>query len=59
MFEKYITIKETKIICGQNASGIWYCKELPADHTRELDFLIGQVNTILNKYNKKEKETKE
>ena len=51
MFEKYITIKESKILCGQTSSGIWYCKELPAETTAELKVLIGEVNTILNKYN--------
>ena len=59
MFEKYIVIKESKILCGQSNSGIWYCKELPADNTKELDSLINEVNGILNKYNtekaKKEK----
>lgn len=54
MFEKYITIKESKILCGQTSSGVWYCKELPADTTAELKMLIGEVNNILNGYNKKE-----
>jgi hypothetical protein len=58
MFEKYITIKETKIICGQNNSGVWYCKELPADNTKELDSLINEINIILNKYNTAKKEEK-
>ena len=52
MFEKYIVVNEAKIICGQTASGTWYCKELPANNTKELDPLINEVNTILNKYNK-------
>lgn len=53
MFEKYIIIKDSKITCGQNASsGAWYCKELPAKDTSELDTLIDKVNGILNKYNK-------
>ena len=54
MFEKYITIKESKIVCGQTSSGIWYCKELPADTTAELRRLIGEVNRILNEYKTKE-----
>ena len=54
MFEKYIVINETKIICGQTANGTWYCKELPANSTKEIDILIGEVNSILNKYNKTE-----
>lgn len=51
MFERYLTIKENKIVCGQTGSGVWYCKELPADNTRELDVLVGEVNCVLNKYN--------
>jgi len=58
MFEKYIMIKDTKIVCGQNAGGTWYCKELPAENTQELDLLIGDVNGILNKYNADMKQTK-
>lgn len=56
MFEKYITIKESKIIAKQTSSGIWYCSELPADTTQELDLLINDVNGILNKYNNNKKE---
>jgi hypothetical protein len=52
MFEKYITIKESKIVCGQTSSGTWYCKELPADSTKEMECLIGEVNRILNRFNK-------
>ena len=51
MFEKYITIKESKIIAKQTSSGIWYCSELPADNVKELDALISEVNVILNRYN--------
>lgn len=60
MFEKYITIKESNIVAKQTASGTWYCSELPARTTKELDVLIGEVNNILNKYNdvKKPRETK-
>jgi hypothetical protein len=53
MFEKYITIKESKIIAKQTSSGVWYCSELPAENPKELDSLISQVNGILNKYNGK------
>lgn len=53
-----VMIKDTKIICGQNAGGVWYCKELPAENTRELDILINDVNSILNKYNKNGAEPK-
>ena len=63
MFEKYIMIKDSKIIVGQNATtGAWYCKELPAESTAELDLLIGEVNGILNRRNRnttKKKEKKE
>jgi hypothetical protein len=52
MFEKYIMINEAKIICGQTSNGTWYCKELPANNTEEVDTLIGKINIILNKYNK-------
>ena len=62
MFEKYISIKESNIVAKQTSNGIWYCSELPAKTTQELDLLIGEVNKILNKYNsngvKKPKETK-
>ena len=58
LFEKYITIKENKIICGQTSNGIWYCKELPADSTAELKILIGEVNQILNEYNNKKEKNK-
>lgn len=59
MFEKYIMIKDNKIVVGQNATtGAWYCKELPAENTQELDTLINDICGILNKYNKKEKKTK-
>ena len=62
MFEKYITIKESNIVAKQTSGGVWYCSELPARTTIELDGLIGEVNKILNKYNnnnvKKPKETK-
>ena len=57
MFEKYIMIKENKIVCGQTASGIWYCKELPVDSVGELRGLIGEVNNILNEYNEKKDAT--
>lgn len=59
MFEKYITIKESNIVAKQTSGGVWYCSELPARTTVELDSLIGEVNTILNKYNTIIKKTKE
>ncbi len=51
MLDKYIKINDKQIIAGQNSSGIWYCKELPANNTSELDQLINIINSILNKYN--------
>jgi len=54
MFEKYIMIRDAKVLFGQNNQGTWYCKELPADNLKEMDTLINDANTILNKYNKKE-----
>ena len=61
MLNKYIIIKESNIVAKQTAGGVWYCSELPARTTVELDDLIGEVNRILNKYNvdvKKPKEVK-
>lgn len=51
MLDKYIKIEEKTIEVGQNSRGLWYCKNLPAKSTVELDILIGKVNEILNKYN--------
>lgn len=59
MFEKYITIKESNIVAKQTSGGSWYCSELPARTTSELDILIGEVNKILNKYNSSIKKPKE
>jgi len=56
MLDKYIKINEKLIVSGQDGkTGMWYCKELPADTTKEMDKLIGELNKIYNKYNKKEK----
>ena len=55
MLDKYIKISESRMVCGQTSSGVWYCKELPAETTKQLDKLIGEVNNIMNKYNKKER----
>ena len=55
MLDRYIKINERVIISGQTSSGIWYCKELPANDPKEADVLIGKLNSIYNKYNKKEK----
>jgi hypothetical protein len=53
MLDRYIKINEAKIVCGQNSGGVWYCKELPAEDVGELNRLIGEINLILNHYNKK------
>jgi len=54
VLDRYINMSDKKIIVGQTSSGVWYCKELPADTTAELKILIGEINNILNEYNKKE-----
>jgi hypothetical protein len=59
MFEKYIMIKDNKIIVGQNATtGAWICKELPSD-LKELDDMISEVSKILNKHNSRIKKKDE
>ena len=51
MLDRYIKINDKQIIAGQNSSGIWYCKELPANTVLELKHLINEINIILNIYN--------
>lgn len=52
MLDRYFKINDKIILAGQYPStGEWYCKELPAQSSKELDALIGDVNSILNKYN--------
>ena len=58
MFEKYITIKESNIVVKQTSGGVWYCSELPARTTNELEGLISEVNRILNNYNTTVKKVK-
>ena len=55
MLDKYVKINDRQIICGQTSTGIWYCKELPANTTLELKLLIGEINSILNEYNNDKK----
>jgi hypothetical protein len=55
MLDKYITIENEKIEVRQNADGTWVCSKLKVNNIRELDLMIGEVNSILNKYNKKER----
>ena len=54
VLDKYIKINDKQIVAGQTSAGIWYCKELPANTTKELKTLIGEINSILNKANEKE-----
>lgn len=51
MFEKYIIIENEKIYVSQNSSGMWKCDKLPCNDTHDVDHKIGEINTILNKYN--------
>ena len=58
MLDKYIKINEKVIESKQTSSAIWYCSSVVAETTKEMDGLMGELNRIYNKYNKKEK-TKE
>jgi hypothetical protein len=51
MFDKYVKVNEKRIVAGQTSNGVWYCKELIAETTKELNQLISEVNKILNEYN--------
>lgn len=55
MLDKYIKINEKVIVSKQTSNGVWYCSELPAENPKEADHLIGEMNKVYNKYNKKEK----
>ena len=59
MLDKYIKINEKVIESKQTSSGIWYCSNVVAETTKEMDGLMGELNRIYNKYNKKTEETKE
>ena len=56
MLDRYIKINERVIISKQTSSGVWYCAELPSETVKEADQLIGQLNTVYNKYNKQTRE---
>ena len=58
MLDKYIKVQDRMIVSGQTSQGFWYCKELPAESTKEADVLIGEMNKIYNKYNKKDVKNK-
>ena len=49
---KYIKIEVEKFRCKQNSDGTWICSDLKANTVKELDHLIGEVNQVLNKYNR-------
>ena len=54
MWNKYIKIEIEKYRVKQNSDGTWICIDLKANTIKELDISIGEVNQVLNKYNKNE-----
>lgn len=52
MLDKYVRVGDKMIVSGQTSGGFWYCKELPAETTKEADKLISEMNKVYNKYNK-------
>jgi len=58
MLDKYIKINEKVIESKQTSNGVWYCSSVTSETVKEMDTLIGQLNTVYNKYNKKEKNKK-
>lgn len=61
MFDKYIRMEIEKYRVKQNSDGTWICSDIKANTIKELDINIGEVNKVLNKYNKendKKKQTK-
>jgi len=60
MLDRYFKIEVEKVKARQNADGTWVCSEVKANSVKELDNMIGEINRILNKYNKcNEKKAKE
>jgi len=55
---KYIKVEVEKYRVKQNSDGTWICIDLKANTIKELDTSIGQVNQVLNRYNKNEDATK-
>jgi len=53
MWNKYIKIESEKYRVKQNSDGTWICSDLKANTIKELDFNIGEMNRVLNKYNQK------
>ena len=50
---KYIKVEVEKYRVKQNSDGTWICSDLKANTIKELDFNIGEMNRVLNKYNQK------
>ena len=55
MLDKYVKINEKVIESKQTSGGVWYCSSVTSETPKEMDGLIGELNKIYNKYNKKEK----
>ena len=55
MLDKYIKINEKVIESKQTSAGVWYCSSVTSETVKEMDQLIGELNKVYNKYNKKEK----
>jgi len=53
MLDKYIKINEKIIESKQTSNGVWYCSSVSAETVKEMDTLIGELNSIYNKYNNK------
>ena len=61
MFEKtiYVNVGADKASVKQNSNGIWICNELTIndkhinDALEGINYAIGEMNKILNSYNKK------
>ena len=58
MLDRYFKIEVEKVKARQNADGTWVCSEVKANSVKELDNMIGEINKVLNKYNKENGEKK-
>lgn len=52
VLDKYVTINERQIISGQDKDKLWFCKEFPAETTKEVKEIITELNRIYNEANK-------
>lgn len=52
VLDKYIKINDRQIISGQDKDKLWFCKEFPADTTKEVKDIITELNKIYNEANK-------